>query len=58
MRDLGRRLARPAPTFWAAASCLAAVIVWGSPAWAHDYGVFVAVTSGVLLAALVSRPRV
>lgn len=54
----GRRFARPAPTFWAAAVSLAAVVVWGSPAWAHDYYVFVAVTGAVLLAAVVSRPRV
>ena len=58
MHDLGRRLARPAPTFWAAPVSLAAVVVWGSPEWAHDYYVFVAVTAAVLFAAVVSRPRV
>ena len=58
MQDLGRRLAPPAPTFWAASASLAAVVVWGSPAWAHDYYVFVAVTAAVLVAAVVSRPRV
>jgi hypothetical protein len=58
MRDLGRRSARPAPTFWAAPVSLAAVVIWGSPEWAHDYYVFVAVTAAVLLGALFARPRV
>jgi hypothetical protein len=58
MHALGRRFARPVPTFWAAAVSLAAVVIWGSPAWAHDYYVFVAVTGAVLLAAVLDRPRV
>ena len=58
MHSLGRRFARLAPTFATAVSCLAAVAVWGDQGWARDYSVFVVITGAVLLAAVVSRPRV
>ena len=58
MHALGRRFARLAPTFWTALAALAAVAIWGDPAWARAYYVFVAVTGAALVAAVVARPRV
>jgi hypothetical protein len=58
MHALGRRLACLAPTLWTALAALAAVAIWGDPAWARSYYAFVAVTGAVLLAALVGRQRV
>jgi hypothetical protein len=58
MHALGRRFPRLAPTFWTALAALAAVAIWGDPAWARAYYVFVAVTGAVLVAAVVTRPRV
>lgn len=58
MHALGRRFAYLAPTFWTALAALAAVAIWGDPAWARAYYAFVVVTGAVLLAAVVTRPRV
>jgi hypothetical protein len=58
MHALGRRFARLAPTFWTALAALAAVAIWGDPAWARAYYAFVAVTGAVVLAAVVGRQRV
>jgi hypothetical protein len=50
MHALGRRFAFLAPTFWTALAALAAVAIWGDPAWGRAYYVFVAVTGAALLA--------
>ncbi|MGH3021564.1 MAG: hypothetical protein ACRDNR_15610 [Gaiellaceae bacterium] len=57
MHDLGRRLARPAPAIWTALAALAAVAIWGDPAWARAYYAFVAVTAAVLVAVAVVLRR-
>jgi len=54
----GRRFVRLASTLGTALSALAAVVVWGDPAWAGAYYVFVAVTGAVLVTAVVGRQRV
>lgn len=56
MHPSGRRFARLAPTFWTALAALAAVAIWGDPAWALAYYVFVAVTGAALVAVAVA-PR-
>jgi len=58
MHALGRRFACLAPTFWTALAALAAVALWGDPRWASAFYAFVAVTGAVLVAAVVTRPRV
>ena len=58
MHALGRRFVYLAPTFWTALVALAAVAVWGDPAWAGAYYAFVVVTGALLVAAVVTRPRV
>ena len=58
MHVLGRRFVLLAPTCWAALAALAAVALWGDPGWASAFYGFVAVTGALLVAAVVSRPRV
>ena len=53
---LGRRLYRLALTLSAAIPALAAVAVWGDPAWSRPYYAFVAVTAAALVAHALAPP--